>query len=74
METHICDVERDGIRRKLFKTLQNHFIDTAERNGFLRQRFKTWQDHSIAAMEKETKWSKKSAALRCAYFASDVYL
>jgi hypothetical protein len=61
-------VKRDGIHRKLSKTLQNHFIDTVERDGFLRQLFKTWQDHSIAALNTETKWSKKSAALRCAFF------
>jgi hypothetical protein len=51
--------ERAGIHGKLLKTLQNHFIDTAERDGFLRQLFKTWQAHSVAAMEKETKRSKK---------------
>jgi hypothetical protein len=51
VDTHICDVKRDGIHRKLFQT---------------------WQDHSVAAMEKETTLSKKSAALRCAFFAGEV--
>jgi len=64
-------VKRDGIHRKLFKTLQNHFIDTVERDGFLQQLFKTWQDHSIAVLN-ETKWSKKSAALRSAFFGGEV--
>jgi len=52
--------------------MQNHFIDTVERDGFLQQLFKTWQDRSIAALNKETKWSKKSAALCCAFFGGEV--
>ena len=52
METHICDVNRDGIHRKLYKTLQNHFIDNVERDGFLLKLFKARQDNSVAAMEQ----------------------
>lgn len=72
METHIRGVKRDGVLRKLFRTLHNHFIDSVDRDGFLRQLFKTWQDHSTVALNKETKWSKKSAALRCALFGGEV--